>query len=107
DAPVADRAEGALAAGAEVLHVDERDAAARPLEQLDRVDARPPGPAEVELEEEQQLEQPVEEAAPVLERTQLAVVVVEAELEAERALGADGVEHQADGGHAYPAARTR
>src|SRR5205807_2651824 len=93
-----------LAARAEVLHVDERHAPARPGEERFRVGAGEPRPAEVELEEDGQLEQRVEEGPPVGAGPQLRVVVVDAELEAgglRRAPGAgavraDGVEHQAD-----------
>jgi hypothetical protein len=61
--------------------VHERDASARALQQLDRIRAGPPRPAEVELEEDlgRQL---VEEAASGRARTHLDGVVVEAELEA-------------------------
>ena len=69
-----------LVAVREVLHVHERAPAAGAIEEGCRIDARVPGPAEVELEEDvipgQQLFQ---EAASAFERSDLAVVIVKAE----------------------------
>ena len=65
----------------------ERRAWRHPRDELHRVDAGEPGPAEVDLQEQplrRELEQPVENGAAVVERSELAVVVVEAEPQAGR-----------------------
>ena len=76
--------DGRPVARRKVLDVHQRRPARQTNEQLGRIDARPPHPAEVELEEQRLLGQSIEERAAVVERTQLAVVVVEAEVEASR-----------------------
>src|SRR5439155_25482961 len=81
DHALADGSELAAFAAGEVLHVDEGAPAGGASEEGTRISASVPGPAEVELEEDvipsQQL---VQEAAPAVERSDLAIVVVEAEL---------------------------
>ena len=88
DRAVADRAVLTAAARAQVLDVDERGASLEALEQRDRIGTCVPHPAEVELEPEllgRQLAQQVERRDAVLERLELAPVVVEPELQSELA----------------------
>jgi hypothetical protein len=64
--------------------VYERAPAAGALEERDGIDARHPGPAEVKLEEEVIFRQQLfQEAVAVVERSDLTVVVVKAEADAE------------------------